>query len=576
MDYFKANRHSIIIDPTPEKRYLHAKAYRIGLNLSAIGEQTKPSAPPLLLTGNYKNESNGWTKILDNLPPISNTEIDAFHINASRNIMESSTTIKKVHKRGEQFLQEKYIDNDTVFTKQNVAYFFLKGKCSASKKKLEYNLSLAIAKTSKEIAYAFCDCPSGNGGLCHHCFAFMTLVAGWSVKRLTYVPNEAACTAQPCQWSQRKTIAHLDQKQPLSNIPMKRKVDGSHTYPGSRLYEARVQKATDLQRLMNLTSNMAKYPIGQILQNTMQPVITSKFGNVPIGSPLSYQCPMFNNMNVTCSFEITEVQTTLFINYPKFPINVFPFVALGDYVENLDSKSQEIFDKFRIDFISSERIENDTQSQAVNNLWHSIRKHRFTASKNYDFKNIKTSKGFTTFANKLISPQAPSSVMAKKFEYGQVNEPIALKQYDDFFKSHNHSIDISSCGVVIPPNACILGASPDAKVIDPQEEDVFGLVEIKCPQQYCDFDAADIAQVQPNFCLQMDNGKIKINKNHQYYDQVIMQMAITGTKWCDFVVYCKKGMVIDRVRFDHQYWLKLQKRIYDFYFTYYLPCLVNL
>ena len=49
----------------------------------------------------------------------------------------------------------------------------------------------------------------------------------------------------------------------------------------------------------------------------------------------------------------------------------------------------------------------------------------------------------------------------------------------------------------------------------------------------------------PHTRYSLYNGKIVINKEHPYYNQITMQMALTGTKWCDFVVYSRKGIVID-------------------------------
>ena len=61
------------------------------------------------------------------------------------------------------------------------------------------------------------------------------------------------------------------------------------------------------------------------------------------------------------------------------------------------------------------------------------------------------------------------------------------------------------------------------------------------------------------FCLYMENGVAKLKKDHEYYDQVQGQMAITRTKWCDFVVYTSLGLNIDRVYFDAEHWKKLRQ-----------------
>ena len=39
-----------------------------------------------------------------------------------------------------------------------------------------------------------------------------------------------------------------------------------------------------------------------------------------------------------------------------------------------------------------------------------------------------------------------------------------------------------------------------------------------------------------------------------YYSQVQGQIGGRGRKWCDFVVYTKKGNSIERLPFDPQFW----------------------
>ena len=68
----------------------------------------------------------------------------------------------------------------------------------------------------------------------------------------------------------------------------------------------------------------------------------------------------------------------------------------------------------------------------------------------------------------------------------------------------------------------------------------------------------------------------RINKEHSYYNQIQMQLALTCQTLCDFVLYTHKGLIIDRVKFDKQYWETLQEKILDFYFTYMLPQMVNI
>ena len=71
-------------------------------------------------------------------------------------------------------------------------------------------------------------------------------------------------------------------------------------------------------------------------------------------------------------------------------------------------------------------------------------------------------------------------------------------------------------------------------------------------------------------CFEREGGAAKHKKNHEYYDQVQRQMALTGAKWCDFLVYTSVGLNIDRIYFKEQHWKKLRERLCSVYFTYFL------
>ena len=73
------------------------------------------------------------------------------------------------------------------------------------------------------------------------------------------------------------------------------------------------------------------------------------------------------------------------------------------------------------------------------------------------------------------------------------------------------------------------------------------------PKEYKECDPTDICWVSPDSCIIKELNTNKINRSHPYFSQVKMAMALTGTNWCDFVVYTFKGLVIDIVYFDHHY-----------------------
>ncbi len=56
------------------------------------------------------------------------------------------------------------------------------------------------------------------------------------------------------------------------------------------------------------------------------------------------------------------------------------------------------------------------------------------------------------------------------------------------------------------------------------------------------------------FCLALENGKPMLKKNHDYYYQVIGQLAVTGAEFCDFVVWTLKDVHKERVYFNKNIW----------------------
>lgn len=96
-----------------------------------------------------------------------------------------------------------------------------------------------------------------------------------------------------------------------------------------------------------------------------------------------------------------------------------------------------------------------------------------------------------------------------------------------------------------------LGASPDSMV------DCLccgrGVVEIKCP--FCKRDSSvEEAAEDKRFCLSSVDGKLSLKKDHIYYYQTQLQMFVTGTDYCHFVVWTQKHEPhIETICFDQEF-----------------------
>ena len=57
-----------------------------------------------------------------------------------------------------------------------------------------------------------------------------------------------------------------------------------------------------------------------------------------------------------------------------------------------------------------------------------------------------------------------------------------------------------------------------------------------------------------------------MKKRHPYYCQIQGQMAIGVHPWCDFIVYTSKGVTVERVRYNQEFWEKdLLPKLEEFY-----------
>ena len=78
------------------------------------------------------NSSDGWSKNLANLPNVTLDKIVAYVERVNKTFITKSKKIEKHFQRGQQFLEQNFIDFNSILFKQNDKYFSVKGICAAS------------------------------------------------------------------------------------------------------------------------------------------------------------------------------------------------------------------------------------------------------------------------------------------------------------------------------------------------------------------------------------------------------------------------------------------------------------
>ena len=120
-------------------------------------------------------------------------------------------------------------------------------------------------------------------------------------------------------------------------------------------------------------------------------------------------------------------------------------------------------------------------------------------------------------------------------------------------------------GIVIQPLLCWLAASPEGLITDESITPTLGLIEIKCAFSKRNVHPQDKLKVK-NFYVELRDGMLHLKEEHSngYHSQIQMAMGLSQLKFCDFIVYSFKGMIIIRIPFSEICFIKLTKKLNHF------------
>ena len=117
--------------------------------------------------------------------------------------------------------------------------------------------------------------------------------------------------------------------------------------------------------------------------------------------------------------------------------------------------------------------------------WHQARQYRINGSTCGKILNQKSRT--EALLRSCLYPK-PFEYTPKQIAWGRENEPKARKAYVECMKSHGHTnLKAHASGFFVHSEKGRLGASPDARVSDPDATEVNGIAELKCP-----FSKADV------------------------------------------------------------------------------------
>ena len=202
-----------VIDPIPERKWIYKKANKLKLKI-ILPQKTnfKPISCPKEFTAGLQNlnSSDGSSKYIVNLPSLTLDKIVASVERVNKTFITKSKKIEKHFQQGQQFLEENFIDVNSILSKRNNKYFSVKGICSASLKQKDRWVFIAIQKSSGDIEFATCQCPAGRAGTCSHFYTVSKVIAKWVIDRVTIIPQQRTCTSKPYVWSVPQSRGRLE------------------------------------------------------------------------------------------------------------------------------------------------------------------------------------------------------------------------------------------------------------------------------------------------------------------------------------------------------------------------------
>lgn len=480
-------------------------------------------------------------------------------------------------RKAKTFLEDEYLHEIEATSDQR--YFYFRAKCCHSFRKNDppHTLKIALCIITGGVTSACCSCVAGTVGFCNHVLALMlksckyTLYDCKSTKDLCQDQDQnpgVACTSELQKWHNKGGGKNIV-SQPVMEVQVnKTRLDEARTRPGVRslLYEARVNNVHDKEKehllktkLKELSPNMGLAQMAD--DNVDENLVETKFGKCQVGSLLSYQVA-FTESNFTATADINTVPRQQGVNcqemnFPRFPLRNELDMDIPD---NLTDAQKKVLDKLMIDEDKINEVEKATRQQAECDKWKDERCYRFTASR---FNLIrKRKRNHDNFAQTLMHPKPFTS---KYVDHGRKYEPVALLEYEKFMQSRKTPVKVLPSGLVISKSHPILGATPDAKVVDIGCMDHFGLAEVKCPQTKFNVTPLEACSDPDFFMEKTSNTSCKLKENHAYYAQVQGQMGVTGARWCDFIVYTKRGLYVQRIPFDVQFWEQLRGELTRYY-----------
>lgn len=505
------------------------------------GTDSEPEAQPDTATlPAPQSLQSGWQPVSDvDMVALQTKDIENYFVHHKNPTTGREGNFQRQLGKAKKLANEKHVTSlnvHTILPDCNVLY--IKARCVPSMRQnvrlangmtvQEYTQYVTVSKASSFILAAKCNCKAGACGLCAHVGACLIVLSR------TTTPS---CTSSACVWTRPSMKKETGPRrwQDINFVNTENKTPGAQSvkpYPG--VYRAGPCADPD-KFLTDMLKGLEEVNPTCVLFSTL---CAGKDNISDFMKSFELNFCLHDGVNLNTSFSQSLIDC--FIS--NLHSSVTQEVCLQVNTATIGQHNNRNWDRVRTVLITSSNFGVVCKRKAT------------TPPDNF----IKVQRGYTTL---------PPGI--RGIEHGRHNEPKARKLYAQHHREQcKVPVSVVETGININPAYPYLGTSVDG-VVDCAKCGK-GILEIKCPygtkeHSWRDMEVDDCCAKKAFFCSTDSDGKIKLDSTHNYFYQVMGQLALTSASYCDFVVYTKKGLACQRIVLDADLWVNMHEKLQNFY-----------
>ena len=233
--------------------------------------------------------------------------------------------------------------------------------------------------------------------------------------------------------------------------------------------------------------------------------------------------------------------------------------------EELRKRCNDILSRLKTSADQQAMIERATRGQGSNPEWRKERCERLTAS---NFGRVAKMRPHTSCHQTVVNILYPDCLdNVEAIRYGRENEPRAIETLNSLLEFEGRKVE--ECGLFVDIEKGFLAGTPDGVVGDTC------LVEVKCPMKCLESGMEQLAVTDPNFCLEVFQGELRLKRKHNYFYQIQGQLRVANRASCYFLVWSPTEHHLEVIDFEPDFWEEIEESLEQFYMHCLLPELAD-